>query len=229
VLGATVFLQLPDEKEVEMQPAKKVLSVYRKIFAKSIANLKTVRVRYWWLILLSALIHRLPFAIFARESFVDVKRVCMILSYVLLLWALSRNFNFRSIRIMTLGTLLNFVAIVANSGLMPVSPEARQLADMTFLGPSQFGMVLPEGSGVLLPIDQTNLWFLTDIIPASHLGGVYSPGDVLIGMGFIIFLLEVVFGKSSVVKPASSSGSVDDVVGDRKQVKKEMAGQLVER
>jgi hypothetical protein len=229
VLGATVFLQLPDEKEIKMQLIKKGLSVCRKVFAKSIANIKAVRVRYWWLILLSALIHRLPFAIYARESFADVKRACMILSYVLLLWALSRNFNFRSIRIMTLGTLLNFVAIVANSGLMPVSPEARQLADMTFLGPSQFGMVLPEGSGVLLPIDQTNLLFLTDIIPASHLGGVYSPGDVLIGMGFIIFLLEVVFGKSSVVKPALSSGSVDDVVGDRKQVKKEMAGQLVER
>jgi hypothetical protein len=112
---------------------------------------------------------------------------------------------------------------------MPVSPEARQLADMTFLGPSQFGMVLPEGSGVLLPIDQTNLWFLTDIIPASHLGGVYSAGDVLIGMGFIIFLLEVVFGKNNAAQPALSSGSVDDAVGDRKQAEKAMAGQIVER
>jgi len=129
---------------------------------------------------------------------------------------------------MTLGTLLNFIAIVVNGGLMPVSPEARQLADMAFLGPSQFGMVLPQGSGVLLPFDQTNLWFLTDIIPASHLGGVYSPGDVLIGVGFIIFLLEVVFSKSSVVKPASSSGSVDDAVVGGKQVEKGIAGQLVE-
>lgn len=130
---------------------------------------------------------------------------------------------------MTLGTLLNFVAIVVNGGLMPVSPEARQLAGMTFLGPSQFGMVLPQGSGILLPISQTNLWFLTDIVPASHLGGVYSPGDVLIGMGIIIFLLEVVFGKSSAIKPASSSGSVDDAVAGGKQVEKVIPGQLVER
>jgi hypothetical protein len=113
---------------------------------------------------------------------------------------------------MTLGTLFNFVAIVANSGLMPVSSEARQLADMTFLGPSQFGMVLPEGSGILLPIDQTNLWFLADIIPASHLGGVYSAGDVLIIIGFIIFLLEVVFGKNSAVQPVSSPGSAANAV-----------------
>jgi hypothetical protein len=130
---------------------------------------------------------------------------------------------------MALGTLLNFIAIVVNGGLMPVSPEARQLADMAFLGPSQFGMVLPQGSGVLLPIDQTNLWFLTDIIPTSHLGGVYSAGDVLIGMGFIIFLLEGVFSKSSAILHVSSPGSVHDVVGDRKQVEKVIAGQLVEK
>jgi hypothetical protein len=221
MLGAKVFLQLLNEKEVGMQFTKKVLSVCRKVFVKSIANIKAVSIRYWWLILLSALIHRLPFAIFERESFVDVKRACMILSYVLLLSALSRNFNFKSIRIMTLGTLLNFIAIATNGGLMPVSPEARQLADMTFLSSSQFGKILPEGSGVLLPIDQTNLWFLTDIIPASHLGGVYSVGDVLIGIGFFIFLLEVVIGKNNAVRPVSSSGSTSNVV------KKYMIEQLV--
>jgi hypothetical protein len=129
---------------------------------------------------------------------------------------------------MAVGTLLNFVAIAANGGLMPVSPEVRELAGMTFLDSSQFGMVLTEGSGVFLPLNQTNLWFLTDIIPAGHFGGAYSPGDVLIGMGFIIFLLEVVFGKSSAIKPASSSGSIDDAVVDRKQVEKVITGQLVE-
>jgi hypothetical protein len=70
---------------------------------------------------------------------------------------------------------------------------------------------------------------LTDIIPTSHLGGVYSAGDVLIGMGFIIFLLEVVFSKSSAILHVSSPGSVHDVVGDRKQVEKVIAGQLVEK
>ena len=81
----------------------------------------------------------------------------MVVSYVLLLWALSYNFHFRTLRVMTMGTLLNFIAIIVNGGLMPVSPEARELANMAFLDSSQFGIVLPQGSGVLLPIDQTNM------------------------------------------------------------------------
>jgi hypothetical protein len=212
-----------------MESKRKLLSVCRKVFAESIANITAVRVRYWWVILLSALIHRLPFALFPRESFVDIKRACMILSYVLLLWALSRNFNFRSIRIMTLGTLLNFVAIVANGGLMPVSQEARQLAQMTFLDASQFGMVLPEGSGVLLPVNQTNLWFLTDIIPASHLGGVYSPGDILIGIAIIAFLLEVTFTKNKTAQSTKFSEYSINTAEDRKQVEKVMTGQIIKR
>lgn len=97
---------------------------------------------------------------------------------------------------MTLGVLLNFAAIITNGGLMPVSPEARHLAQMIPLDPFQFGMVLPEGSGVLLPLNQTNLWFLTDIIPASHLGGVYSAGDILIAIGFFVFLPEAVINRN---------------------------------
>lgn len=182
----------------------------RKCFLIVINNLKTVKIQYWWLILLSALIHRLPFAMFPRETFVDAKRIGMVVSYILLLWALSLNFGFRSIRILTLGVLFNFAAIITNGGLMPVSPEARQLAHMLTLDQSQFGMILPEGSGVLLPLYQTNLWFLTDIIPVSHLGGVYSAGDVLISAGLLIFFPEVALRRNTIITPAVFSGCEGD-------------------
>ena len=168
---------------------------FRGSFSEIAARIKFVRIRYWWAILLSAALHRLPFALLPGEAFLDLKRVCMVLSYLLLFWALSANLNFRSMRVMAAGTLLNFIAIVANGCLMPVSPEARELAQMTALEPSRFGMVLPEGSGIYLPIDQTNLWFFTDIIPAHYLGGVFSAGDILIIFGFVLFVIEIAFSK----------------------------------
>ena len=100
-------------------------------------------------------------------------------------------------RILALGTVLNFAAIVANGGLMPVSPEARLQAGMTALGQSGFSKALPEGTGVLLPIDETNLWFLSDIIPVSLVGGVFSAGDVLIGVVLLVFVLKTAGGRDS--------------------------------
>ncbi len=178
-----------------MHVLKQASHNFRELFSELATRTKDVRIKYWWAVLLSAALHRLPFALLPGEAFLDLKRACMVLSYLLLFWALSANLNFRSIRVMASGTLLNFIAIIANGCLMPVSSEARELAEMTALDPSRFGMVLPEGSGIYLPIDQTNLWFFTDIIPAHFLGGVFSAGDILIGFGFVLFAIEIAFSK----------------------------------
>lgn len=95
---------------------------------------------------------------------------------------------------------------------MPVSPEARELAHMTPLDPSQYGMVLPEGSGVFLPLEQTNMWFFTDIIPAHSLHGVCSAGDLLIGFGFVLFFLEVAFSKEQSIKSNGTEISGDNLI-----------------
>jgi len=153
-------------------------------------NIASVKIRLGWLIILAFFLQVMPFALSAPSSFVELKKSLVVLSYMLLLWALSRNFHLWSMRILALGTVLNFAAIAANGGLMPVSPEARLHAGMPAIGESGFGKVLPEGTGVLLPVDQTNLWFLSDIIPVSFVGGVFSPGDIVIGVGVIIFFVE---------------------------------------
>ena len=91
-------------------------------------------VRSLWAVFVAAVLQRLPFALLPPDSFVAVKKTLLVLSYLLLVWALSRNLQFRSVRLILVGVLLNFAAIVANGGLMPVSPEARALAGMTDLG-----------------------------------------------------------------------------------------------
>ena len=183
--------------EAEMDKAQKGFFTGASKLNSVAANMAAIKIRLGWLIILAVLLQRIPFALSAPSSFVELKKVLLILSYLLLLWALSRNLHLWSMRILALGTVLNFAAIVANGGLMPVSPEARLQAGMTALGQSGFGKVLPEGTGVLLPIDETNLWFLSDIIPVSLVGGVFSAGDVLIGVGLLVFVLEATGGRDS--------------------------------
>lgn len=173
-----------------MDRLKKGLLVGASKLNLAISSLADIRVKFGWLIILAVVLQRIPFALSTPSSFVELKKGLLVLSYMLLLWALSRNFGFWSVRILALGTVLNFAAIVANGGLMPVSPEARLQAGMIALGPSSLGMVLPEGTGILLSVDQTNLQFLSDIIPISAVG-VFSLGDVVIGVGLLIFFAEV--------------------------------------
>ncbi len=173
-----------------MDRLKKCLLVGASKLNVAISSLADIRVRFGWLIILAVVLQRMPFALSNPSSFVELKKGLLVLSYVLLLWALSHNFRLWSLRILAMGTVLNFAAILANGGLMPVSPEARLQAGMIDLGPSSLGMVLPEGTGILLSVDQTNLQFLSDIIPISAVG-VFSPGDVVIGVGLLIFFAEV--------------------------------------
>jgi len=177
------------EAEIEMDKVKKGLFIRSLKLNSVVANLANIKVRFGWLIIIAVLVQSMPFALSAPSSFVELKKALLVLSYVLLLWVLSRNLHSWGMRILLLGTLLNFLAIVANGGLMPVSPEARLWAGKPALGESGFGKVLPEGTGILLPIDQTNLWLLSDIIPINFIHVVLSIGDVLIALGLLIFIV----------------------------------------
>ena len=145
-----------------------------------------LNIRYWWLIVISVLLRWLPFVFSTPSSLVDLKRVCIILSYTLLLFALLRNIHMLGARIVAFGTLFNFVAIMANRGFMPVSPDARYLAGKTFLEMPSVRIALTGSGGVVLPIDQTRLWLLTDIIPVSSFHAVFSVGDAIIGVGILV-------------------------------------------
>ena len=116
----------------------------------------------------------------------------MILSYTLLLFALLRNLHIWSVRIIALGTLFNFLAIITNHGFMPVSPDAISLASKTFLEMPSNVMSLTGLGGVIVPVDGTRLWLLTDIIPVSSLSTVFSIGDIVLGIGILIVCISVI-------------------------------------
>lgn len=145
-----------------------------------------LKFNYWWLIIVCVLLRLMPFIFSDTSTLFDLKRTCIILSYILLLFALLRNIHIRGTLIVALGTFLNFLAILVNGGFMPVSPEARYLAGKALFDLSSGGIVLTGSGGMILPIDQTRLWFFTDIFPISAIHTVISVGDMIIGIGILV-------------------------------------------
>lgn len=102
-----------------------------------------------------------------------------IIAYCLFAYVLWSNLNLPGMKLFALGTLLNFVVIIANGGMMPVSAQAIALA----------GLPEPAGTHMLLTAE-TKLWFLADIIPlpVPFLARVISIGDILIYVGIFYFM-----------------------------------------
>jgi len=110
-------------------------------------------------------------------------RAMNILLYVVLLLAIVWNRHIREMKLLGLGAFLNFVALTANGGVMPVSRWAAETAGMLEFLERMKGVrhVVMDGGSRFRP--------LTDIIPVPIpiLTTVLSVGDVILAVG--IFLL----------------------------------------
>jgi hypothetical protein len=156
-------------------------------------NIASFQINYWWLVIIAMLIHRLPFWMYNPSEAMTLKKVAMFISYLVLIFVISRNWKTFAFRLIMVGVLLNFAAVAFNGGLMPVTPEARLNAGMSSIEQAVIGEVLPEGSGILLTKVQTNLWLFTDIIPIEKLGAVCSIGDIIILGGMIVLIIQIVY------------------------------------
>jgi hypothetical protein len=85
------------------------------------------------------------------------------------------------------GLLSNFVVIVLNGGFMPISPETIRrvfphISESRWAVGERFG----SGKDIVLPMEETRLWFLSDWLSLPEWIGyrvAFSPGDVLIALG----------------------------------------------
>lgn len=111
--------------------------------------------------------------------------VLLITSYLMLLWALSRNEPNLGIIMTTLGVFLNFTVILLNGG-MPVSQGAARSTGYT--GSFEALAAAKDGVHVLLGPGSRLAW-LADIIPQPvppFLGAVVSVGDIILAAGVFI-------------------------------------------
>lgn len=106
-------------------------------------------------------------------------------SYGMLLVFLAANRSLPGLWVITSGTLMNFVAIASNEGVMPATVGALRAAGK-HIDPAQFANSAP--------LVDANYAFLGDVfaIPAGFpLANVFSAGDVCIVLGALLSLHQV--------------------------------------
>jgi len=115
-----------------------------------------------------------------------------VISHALVLAVALANWRLPGLKLASLGAALNLIALLANGGLMPVSPEARvAIGHQAAVDSLAYGTAIMGSKGVVLPGGQANLWFLTDIFilpPPFPIPAVFSLGDLLValGVGYLI-------------------------------------------
>lgn len=135
-----------------------------------------------------------------------LRRALFVTSYALLLFFVARNLRRPGIVIIGAGLLLNFIAIVANEGLMPITTET-----ILKTGPvpqdTVVGEWLPGSKDVLLNQDDVRLWFLTDRFTWNAISSfirAFSVGDVVITAGLIVTIFDLLAPR---VRPATAAGA----------------------
>lgn len=148
----------------------------------------------WWLVPLAFMpqlvVIRLPgIRIDVPTAWASAVLVCTQFALLVFIWFNRHQAGFW---ILGLGLASNLLVIVLNGGLMPVTPElaARLWRD----APTDFiqvGQRLGRGKDIVLLIEQTRLWILSDIfyfeLEAPEFRAVFSIGDVLIAVGAFWF------------------------------------------
>ncbi|MTI66748.1 MAG: hypothetical protein FH753_09135 [Firmicutes bacterium] len=168
-----------------------------------IRNFEKVNFRGWYLFIIGFIIEFSSVIIrvkdlfgvgeFLNNNFIFVHSA----SYILIIIGLILNFKKHSMKIILLGTLLNFIVIFVNGGKMPVSGDGLAL-----LGLFENLKMLETDSMIThtLVKDTTKLYFLGDIIPLKKpypLPKMISIGDVFLGIGIFTFIQGVMLKKFS--------------------------------
>jgi hypothetical protein len=157
------------------------------------SRLAGISLRSAWLVLLAlAMQYPLLRAPFGSTQQVAVQQSLFLFSHLLLLVFVWQNRRLPPIWIVGLGVLCNLLVILANGGLMPISPETLlRINPGSSLSQWPTGFHYGYSKDVILLRSGTNLWFLSDVlvIPAPFpWPSAFSVGDLLIAVGIVLLL-----------------------------------------
>ena len=138
----------------------------------------------------------------------DLLAGILLLSNLALLLMVWVNRHIPGMALLGVGLILNLVVMLANGGAMPISPET--MARIGAADPAALlGTRVLGCKSVLLLLEQTQLWFLSDVLvlPPPFALSAFSAGDVLIAWGVFEMvqwvLLAPLAGRTSPGRPAT--------------------------
>lgn len=146
-------------------------------------------VRWMGLLFVAFLPQLFAFVLPTRFEIPDVwASLALVSSQIGLLLFAMANVSKPGFPLLALGLASNLLVILLNGGWMPISPEMVQRV-LPQASPDfwQIGARLGTGKDIVLPVEQTRLWVLSDIF-LIHYGwnrAAFSPGDVLVALGVI--------------------------------------------
>ena len=143
--------------------------------------------------------------------------ILFLASCPLLLVFIWRNRRIAGSWLLGLGVILNFLAIAANGGFMPISPDTLvRLKPSTLPHQWETGYHRHHSKGIILATSDTLLWELSDIFvlpPPFPLPTAFSIGDVFIAVGIFV-LLQKAMGDNSLEGDKDSGAQLKPIAGD---------------
>jgi hypothetical protein len=155
--------------------------------------LPEVQIHFGWLALVAVVVQFIVVYVgfgWAEEF----RRVVFPASYVLLIAFVILNRRRLGFLVIGAGMVLNFLAIVSNGGLMPISPSSMEKGGLgDELAKLDVGDAVPQTKNVLLEESDTHLQWLTDRLTWQSPGPfpVFSVGDAIIAVGLVVILVEI--------------------------------------
>jgi hypothetical protein len=123
---------------------------------------------------------------------IGAQQALFLLSHLVLLVFVWRNWQLTGVQILGLGVMCNLLVIAVNGGFMPITPQTLTQINPGSL-PSQWSVGLHYGysKDIILLREQTKLQMLSDtwvIPPPFPWPTAFSLGDVLIALGIVMLL-----------------------------------------
>ena len=146
------------------------------------------QLKCWWLVLIAFIPQLLVFQFPPTSRSIPdaVAPYALVVSQIILIVFFVMNYRQPGFWLLGTGLILNFLVILLNGGLMPISPETIQKLDPNSTFTYQVGERLGSQKDIILPSSQTRLGFLSDTftLPAwTSLRIAFSLGDIFIALG----------------------------------------------
>jgi Family of unknown function (DUF5317) len=162
------------------------------VTAGSPGRLGRLELRWWPLVAVGMLAQLALFSSPVGNALGPIAPIVYLASNGLVLAAVARNLAIPGLPLVLLGGASNVLAIVANGGYMPVSPEA--LAAMGRGAQTGYSNSRLVADVQLMPL--TDIFAMPTWIPTAN---VFSIGDVLIGVGVAMAVIATMHGRSALL------------------------------